>query len=134
MSIAIYKSLNNGFGGPLDTTSNRDIFTEYFENQMYCCLYIKNESNTSKNILSVYLTSIDNINMGLLVDNDNEPRFNTLSEITDVNSINFISDLYFRSLTLEPNTFITVWLVLPNTYDNVSKRNVNITVDYVDEY
>ncbi len=129
-SLKIYKSKNKGLGGDFDTTLDNDIF--YDSN--FCCVYIKNEDNYNLRLLDITLNSLDSIQLGILTDQLNTPIINQLSVFEDTENILFKDSLQISELTLSSNDFITIWLK-KNTQNNViSKKNININVEYINEY
>lgn len=130
--INIYKSINNGDGGEIDTTTSSSIFT-LDSNIKYCCLYVKNESLVSKYLQSIYVSSLDNILIGVVKENDNIV-FNKLSEKGVYPTLDYSSNINLKNTKLDSNSFITLWLKLETTSEYKSKRNVNISLEYIDEY
>lgn len=130
--IVIYKSKNNGLGGDIDFTNNSSIFTTE-NNIRYCCLYIMNNSSNSKRILNISSINLDNILLDVIEDEVGV----ILNEYTIENNLpelsNYTSARQFTNLVLNSKDFFTVILKL-NSTDTISKRSLNISVEYVDEY
>lgn len=131
--IVIYKSKNNGLGGHIESTNNSSIFTTK-ENIDYCCLYIVNEGSTKKRILNISSVNLDNIKLNVLEDESGI----LLNTLTIENELPILADYLdvrlFNNLVLDVSSFFTVLLKLDNMNNNVSKRSINISVEYVDEY
>jgi len=133
MSIVnIYKSINNGDGGEIDTTTSSSIFT-LDSTTKYCCIYVKNESLVSKYLQNIYVSSLDNILIGIVKENNNIV-FNQISEKGVYPSLDYVSSINLKNTKLESTSFITLWLKLETTSEYKSKRNVNISLEYIDEY
>ena len=129
--IVIYK--DNHLNGGIDFTNDSNIFT--IENSIrYSCLFVCNQGSTKKRILNVSSINLDNIVLGVLEDESGvivgegftEENISTYDNYSDMRS--------FNNLVLGVNEFFAVLLRLDNTENNISKRSINITVEYVDEY
>lgn len=125
--IVIYKSEKNGIGGGIDLTNSLDIF----DNVDYCCLYIKNESNSEKRILQVNITSLDNIIIGTT---EGDTVIDQLYDSTIIDSLVFSDSLSFDTLVLPSGSFFNVWLKKEDTTTYVSNRNLHVSVEYINEY
>lgn len=128
--LIIYKSKNKGTGGEIDKTSNRDIF----KTSESACLYVVNEGLKNKRILKIYATSMSDIYIGIVRDENNKPTINTLSPIGTLPELVFESYETVVDFILEPNCFFNIWVYPKDTSDNISERNVSIAVEYVNEY
>lgn len=131
--IKIYKSINNGLGGDIDTTASNIVFSNK-DFGSYCCVYIRNESVTPLTILNIKIISLDFIQLGLVKNEEGTPLLDTLGSIEIAEELIYNSHLSFDSLVLPPNSFFNIWLkVSKSTYYN-HKRNINLNVEYISEY
>lgn len=130
--VVIYKSKNNGLGGDIDFTNSSSIFTTE-DNIKYCCLYVMNNSSDRKRILQISSVNLDNVLLSVI---ENEVGI-VLNELVIENNLpelsNYSPTRSFNNLILNSKDFFTVLLKLEST-DSISKRSINITVEYVDEY
>lgn len=129
--IVIYKSINNGLGGNIDTTNN---FTVFPESSNYCCLYIKNESLSKNKILSISVTSLDVLSIAVVLSESSDIAQNQLSDLSIVDSLSFETSILFNDFVLPSGYFFNIWLKKEDTTNYTSKRNLNISVEYINEY
>lgn len=131
--ISIYKSINNGKGGSIDTTSNSTIF-DMNEDLRYCCLYVKNETTGNKILQNISTLGVDDVLLGI-VSNEQGILLNTLVEYDSNQTVTYLNVLELSNFVLPSLSFITVWLKV-DTSNNKHKasKSVNIILEYLDEY
>lgn len=131
--IGIYKTKNNGLGGSFDLTNSSTIFTTK-DDINYCCIYVVNEGSVKKRVLNISSVNLDNVELCVLED-ESGVLLNTLTIENELPELDYYSfDRFFNDLVLDVNDFFTVLLRLENLDNNISKRSINISVEYVDEY
>ena len=123
--LVIYKSRLDNTEYIIDNSVSSSIFLDK-EDEI---LFIKNESLSGKIIFNISVSSLDNIQIEYLTNEDNDLLIN---ELAHSSSIFNIYDDYVR---LKPNEFICIKLKLLDVlYDTFYKRNVSLSLEYTDEY
>lgn len=128
--IAIYKSKNKGKGGPPDTSRVDNV--PIFEDSNTSCLYLVNETNSTKILLTLNIQSIDPIS--IIINNPFE--LNTIAPVDAEFSEGMmeVSGVDFKLLTLPPRSFLYFYVRLQDNDVSIkTERITNIVVEYVDE-
>lgn len=132
--LVIYQSKNNGLGGEMDYFNNNLIFKESSRH----CFYIKNTGTISKRLFQVSIDSVDEVNLGIVMENEEVLRNQLSPIISGSNSpigVVFNLSLINPNIVLEPNDFIILWLKLNNsTHQMKSTHTMSINLEWADEY
>lgn len=129
--FSIYKSKNNGKGGDIDTAQLDS--SEIFIDSDFSCIYIHNETNSPKGLVSMKSSSVDPL---VFVTDPNALPINTLAPVMETipSGLLELDEVHLGGIVKIPaRGFTYVYLKKVNSDTNLkSERLVNIIVEYVD--
>lgn len=132
--IVIYKS-SSGVGGSIDRTFRNEIFLNEVDGNRFSCLYIKNEGNSNKTILSISTDSVDDIQLGIQSSAVGVPIGHDVPILTSGYPpyVSFDNARIFPNIDIQPEGYIAIWLYLSVSNLSIKKEhNVNLNIEWID--
>ena len=133
--IVIYKS-SSGVGGSIDNTFKNEIFLDEIDGNRFSCLYIKNEGNVNKTILSISIDSVDDIQLGIQSSPVGIPIGHDVPILTSGYPpyVSFDNTAIYPYIDIQPEGYIAIWLYISTSHNLSIKKehNVNLNIEWID--
>ena len=132
--IVIYKS-SSGVGGSIDNTFKNEIFLDEIDGNRFSCLYIKNEGNVKKTILSISIDSVDDIQLGIQSSPVGIPIGYDVPILTSGYPpyVSFDNTTIYPYIDIQPEGYIAIWLYLSVSHLSIKKEhNLNLNIEWIE--
>lgn len=129
--ITVYKSKNNGKGGPID--SIRLDNSEIFQTTDFCCIYIYNETNTSKGLVSISVDSTSPVFLYYSPDLNSSRDTAPIVEELPIGLVEAEKAIFGTLVKIEPRSHIYMYLKKQESTSSIkTEKLINVIVEYVD--